>query len=59
MCKSCCATKDVEGFDGLRLVISAVKRKENAMVKTRTSIIRHEERRGQKGAGYAQNADIR
>ena len=43
----------------LRLVISAVKRKENVTAKTRTSIIKHEEKRGQKGANYVKNADTK
>ena len=34
VCKSCCATKDVEEFDGLRLVIGAEKRKENVTKRT-------------------------
>ena len=33
-----------------------MKRKENVTAKTRTSIIKREEKRGQKGANYAKNA---
>ena len=39
-----------------RLVIGAVKRKENVTAKTRTSIIKHEEKREQREANYAKNA---
>ena len=38
---------------GLKRVIGAVKRKENVTATTRTSIIKHEEKRGQMGAKYA------
>ena len=48
--------KMLKGLTGLRLVISAVKRRENATAKTRTSITKREEKRGQKGANYAKNA---
>ena len=43
----------------LRLVIGAVQRKENATRKTRKNITKHEEKREQKGAIYATNADIK
>ena len=42
-----------------RLVINAVKRKENATVKTRTSILKPEEKREQRGAHCAKNAVIK
>ena len=43
----------------LRLVMGAVKRKENVTAETKTSITKLEERRGQKGANYATNADTK
>ena len=38
---------------------NAERRNENATVKTRTSIIKHEEKRGQRGANYVKNADTK
>ena len=46
----------LKSLTGLRLVISAVKRKENVTVKTKTSITKREEKREQKGANYVENA---
>ena len=51
--------KILKSLTGLRLVIGAVKRKENVTAKTRTSITKREEKRGQKGANYAKNADTK
>ena len=48
--------KMLKSLTGLQRVIGAVKRKENVTAKTRTSIIKREEKRGQKGANYAKNA---
>ena len=39
----------MKSFTVLRLVIGAVKRKDNVTAKARTSIIKHEEKRGQRG----------
>ena len=59
MCKSCCATKDVEEFDGFKTCNRCCEGKENATRKTRKNITKHEEKREQKGANYAKNADIK
>ena len=49
----------LKSLTAFRLVIGAVKRKGNVTVKTKTSIIRHEEKREQRGANYVKNAGIR
>ena len=49
----------LKSLTGLRLVIGAVKQKENVTRKIRKNIIKHEEKRGQKGANYAKNADTK
>ena len=60
ICKSCSATKDIEEFDGFKTCNKhAVKRKENATVETRRSIIKHEEQREQRGTKCAKNAVIK
>ena len=46
----------LKSLAGLRLVIGAVKRKENATRKTRRNITKREEKREQKGANYVKNA---
>ena len=51
--------KILKSLTVLRLVIHAVKRKENVTVKTRTSIIKHAEKREQRGANCEKNAVIR
>ena len=48
--------KILKSLTVLRLVIGAVKRKENATRKTRRNRTKREEKREQKGANYVKNA---
>ena len=61
MCKSCCATKDIEEFDGFKTCnrCREAKRKCYGKNKNEYNQARREEKRGQRGANYAKNADIR
>ena len=54
-CKSCCATKDIEGLMVLKLVRGAGKRSENATTRIRMNITKREERKEQKGVSYAKD----
>ena len=56
VCKSCCATKDVEEFDGFKTCNKCREAKRNATKGTRRNITKREEKREQKGANYAKNA---
>ena len=51
VCKSCCATKDIEEFDGFK-----GKRSENAIARIRMNTTKPEEKRELKGVNYAKNA---
>ena len=51
--------KMLKSLTVLRRVMGAVHRKENATRKTRKNTTKHEEKREQKGAMYAKNADIK
>ena len=46
----------VEEFDGFQTCNRCREAKRNATAKTRTSIIKHEEKREQREANYAKNA---
>ena len=58
VCKSCCATKDVEEFDGFKTCSKCreAKRKCYGKNKNEYNQARREEKREQKGANYVKNA---
>ena len=59
MCKSCCATKDVEEFDGYKTCNKCREAKTKCYKRNRErNITKHVERKRQRGANYAKNADI-
>ena len=49
----------LKSLTGLRLVICAVKRKENVTKRTRRNITKREEKREQQGANYVNHADTK
>ena len=49
----------LKSLTALRLVIGAVKRQESATKRTRRKNTKREEKRAQKGANYAKNADTK
>ena len=51
--------KVLKSLTVVRLVIGAVKRKENVTKRTRRNITKREEKREQRGANYAKNADTK
>ena len=51
--------KMLKSLTVLRHVINAEKRKENATARIRMNITKREEKREQKGANYAKNADAK
>ena len=59
MCKSCCATKDVEEFDGFKTCSKCREAERKCYGKKKTSITKREEKREQKGANYVKNADTK
>ena len=59
MCKSFVRRDVLKSLTVLRLVIGAVKRKENVTKRTRRNITKREEKREQREANYAKNADLK
>ena len=59
MCKSCCAIKDVEEFDGFQTCNRRREAKRKCYGKNKNEYNKREEKRGQRGANYAKNAGIR
>ena len=59
MCNLVVRLKMMKSLTGLRLVIGAVKRKENVTRKIKKNITRREEKREQKGANYVKDADTK
>ena len=59
VCKSRCATKDVQEFGGSKTCNRCREAKRKCYGKNKNEIIKHEEKRGQRGANYANHPGIR